>query len=142
MVIRLRKIVVKSVLEARKPTTLVVAVWRGGVTELIGLSTDLLVQFDFGHDGHVVRSAQGRSLVAVAAFWIGHLLLLPVQRVLSKSGVVLHELQARLGIALVFGGRVVVLSVLGTHDPDNLSGFGFLRHGNAFAWVTAKHAMT
>ena len=51
-----------------------------------------------------------------------------MQRMLTQSRVVLHDLQALCCIALVFGGRVIILTVHGAHDSDNFSGFGFLGH--------------
>ena len=51
-----------------------------------------------------------------------------MQRVLAKSRVVLHDLQALGCISLVLGRRVVILAVHCAHDSNNFSGFGFLGH--------------
>jgi len=51
-----------------------------------------------------------------------------MERVLAKARVVLHELQALFRVDLVFCRRIVVLSVLGAHEADDLTRFSFLRH--------------
>jgi len=56
------------------------------------------------------------------------LLFLPMQRVLAKSRVVLHDLQALRSVALVLGRCVVVLSIYCAHNSNDFSGFRFLRH--------------
>ncbi len=46
-----------------------------------------------------------------------------MERVLSKSGVVLDQFQAIRSISLVLGRRIVILPVFGADDSDNFSGF-------------------
>lgn len=65
------------------------------------------------------------------------LLLLPMKRVLPQGRVVLLQFQALLGISLVFSCGHVVFAVLRAHKADNLSGFGFFRHGNLSIAVEA-----
>lgn len=97
------------------------------------LAANLLVQLNLRKLGDVVRSPLSRSLMRVTSFWIRHLLLLSMQRVLAQAGVVLHKFQSPIGIALVFRGRVVVLTVFGAHDPDYFSRLGFLGHDKTSA---------
>jgi hypothetical protein len=103
------------------------------VAEEKWLAANLLVHLDLRKLGDVVRSPLSRSLMRVTSFWIRHLLLLSMQRVLAQPGVVLHQFQPAVGITLVLGGRVVVLTVFGAHDPDNFSRLGFLGHDKTSA---------
>ena len=65
-----------------------------------------------------------------------------MQRMLTQSRVVLHDLQALSCVALVLGRCVVVLAVLCTHDAYNFSGFRFLRHfwSSLCRRITRSHA--
>src|SRR5690349_20761895 len=58
------------------------------------------------------------------------LFLLAMKRVLAQPLVVLHQFQELGGIALVLGGRVIVLTVFGADNPNDFTVFSFLRHGS------------
>ena len=118
------------VFETRKSSALVIAVWRRVVAKLEWLGCKLLVLLDLRHRHvDVVSSAKCGARVRMAAFWIWHLLLLSMQRVLAKSRVVLHQLQTLGRVTTILGGRVVVDVIFRTHDSNWLSGFGFFGHG-------------
>lgn len=61
------------VLEARKPSALVVAVGSGHAAELILLAADLLVKLDLRKDALIVGSSQRSSLVAKSSLGVWHL---------------------------------------------------------------------
>lgn len=103
------------------------------MAKVMGLAADAPVLGDLDHLCAVVSSSLSCSLVGMSSFWVWHLitprlLLLAMQRVLAQTRVVLHELQSLGRVALVLGRRVVILSVFGTHDSNDFSGFGFLGH--------------
>ena len=117
------------VLEAREAAAVVVTLGAGAVIQPRGRSAHLTGEGDLREGGGVVGAPQGGALVAVTALGVRHvLLLLPVQGVLAQARVVLHQLQPTFGVALVLGGGVVVLAVLGAHHPDDFAGFALLRH--------------
>lgn len=97
--------------------------------KVVRFAANLLALLNLRHDRDVVRSALCGALVRVSAFWIRHLLLLSMQRVLAEPGVELHELQPFRGVPLVLCGRVIILVIFRAHDPDDFSCFALLSHG-------------
>ena len=68
-----RAAIADLVFEAGKPSTLIVAVGRGNTSKLVGLPSDLLVDFDLRQVRRVVCASQSGSLMAKSSFWVWHL---------------------------------------------------------------------
>lgn len=97
------------------------------VSELIRLSTLYFVHINFWQSCDVVSTSLGRTLVTVAAFWIWHgLLLLSEQGHLSESVVKFLDFKTIRCVLLIFGRRVVCLTIFGADNSNNLALFAFL----------------